>query len=218
MLSVRGFELSLVQNGIYALRKAHMRSTPSLKFPQRCLWSSSNVRRIDDGPLSSFQGRSSSASSFHTSPPGDRWCVVPGFVPAGSVSSSLKQATGEGCFSRHCVCSVISLHTGMLKVVHPQSVRRWMSTIDTFQSGLPIPLFTVCSKLIEPVRTMACVVRLSPLEAVQRRAYGSPGFAQSYTLLKWLLSLPILMQESFWWRQCSDRYNSLPPHPPFPRP
>ena len=24
--------------------------------------------------------------------------------------------------------------------------------------------------------------------------------------LKWLLSLPILMQESFWWWQCSDRY------------
>ena len=24
--------------------------------------------------------------------------------------------------------------------------------------------------------------------------------------LKWLLSLPILMQKSFWWRQCSDRY------------
>ena len=67
MLTVRGFELSSVQNGIYALRKVHMRSTPSLKFPQRCLWSSSSVRRIDDGPLSSFQGRSSSASSFHAS-------------------------------------------------------------------------------------------------------------------------------------------------------
>ena len=29
----------------------------SLKFPQRCLWNGSNVRLIDDGPLSSFQGR-----------------------------------------------------------------------------------------------------------------------------------------------------------------
>ena len=42
--------------------------------------------------LSSFQGRSSSASSFHTfphfSPPGDQWCYVLGFVPAGGVSSS----------------------------------------------------------------------------------------------------------------------------------
>ena len=39
----------------------------SQKFSQCCLWNSSNVRLIDDGPLSSFQGRSSSASSFNTS-------------------------------------------------------------------------------------------------------------------------------------------------------
>ena len=31
--------------------------------------------------------------------------------------------------------------------------------------------------------------------------------------LQWLSSLPILMHESFWWRQCSDRYIiSLSPH------
>ena len=41
--------------------------------------------------------------------------------------------------------------------------------------------------------------------------------------LKWLSSLPILMQESFWWWQCSDRYtislsptSILPPSPPPP--
>ena len=28
----------------------------------------------------------------------------------------------------------------------------------------------------------------------------------NYETLKWLSSLSILMQESFWWRQCSDRY------------
>ena len=42
--------------------------------------------------------------------------------------------------------------------------------------------------------------------------------------LKWLSSLPILMQESFWWWQCIDRYiislfphlhNPFPPPPPF---
>ena len=33
-------------------------------------------------------------------------------------------------------------------------------------------------------------------------------------ILKWLSSLPMLMQESFWWWQCSDRYIiSLSPHP-----
>jgi len=39
----------------------------SQKFSQCCLSNSSNVRLIDDDPLSSFQGRSSSASSFNTS-------------------------------------------------------------------------------------------------------------------------------------------------------
>ena len=37
--------------------------------------------------------------------------------------------------------------------------------------------------------------------------------------LKWLSSLPILMQKSFWWWQCSDRYIiSVSPHlhTPFP--
>ncbi len=37
------------------------------KFPQRCHCDSSSVRLIDNGPFSSFQGRSSSASSSHAS-------------------------------------------------------------------------------------------------------------------------------------------------------
>ena len=37
------------------------------KFPHHCLWNGSYVRLIDDGPLSSFQGRSSSTSSWHSS-------------------------------------------------------------------------------------------------------------------------------------------------------
>ena len=50
--------------------------------------------------------------------------------------------------------------------------------------------------------------------------------------LKWLASLPLLTQESFWWRKCSDRYiislfpppqpphphTPPPPHPPHPPP
>ena len=36
---------------------------------------------------------------------------------------------------------------------------------------------------------------------------------------KWLSSLPTLMQESFWWWQCSDRYIiSFSPHLPTPFP
>ena len=93
--------LSSAQDGIYALGKAHISSTPSLrsflKLPLKQFQCSS-----DDSPLSSFQRRSSSASSFqHLSRPGDRWCDVLGFVPAGRslpqalqhFRSSEKQAT-----------------------------------------------------------------------------------------------------------------------------
>ena len=50
-----------VQKSSYALHPI------SQKFSQRCLRNGSNVRLIDDGRLSSFQGRSSSASPFHAS-------------------------------------------------------------------------------------------------------------------------------------------------------
>ena len=69
------------------------------------------------------------------------------------------------------ICSVISLHSGMSRAVHQSGFGRWMSTTDAFQSGLPIPLLTFCSKLIDSVRMMPCVVRLSALEAIQRRAW-----------------------------------------------
>ena len=39
----------------------------SQKFPERRLWNGSSVRLIDDGLLSSIQGRSSCASSFNAS-------------------------------------------------------------------------------------------------------------------------------------------------------
>ena len=73
-----------------ARKSPHALHPVSQKFPQHCLWNGSNVRLTDDGSLSSFQGRSSSASSFHASlsPPGDRWCDALGFLSACSVSSS----------------------------------------------------------------------------------------------------------------------------------
>ena len=50
------------------IRKAHNALRPiSQKCPQCHLWNSCSVRLIDDGPLSLFQERSSSASSFHAS-------------------------------------------------------------------------------------------------------------------------------------------------------
>ena len=59
-------EFILGQDGMYALGKAHIRAL-SQKFPQRRLSNGSNVRLIDDGPLASFQGRSSGASSSNAS-------------------------------------------------------------------------------------------------------------------------------------------------------
>ena len=121
-------QFSSVQDGIYALGKAHMRSTPSLRsFPKRYLWNNLNIRLIDDGPLSSFQGRSSCACSFYVSPPGDRWCDMSLALCPQVVSqapqhfrSTEKQATCEGCFTRQSICSVISFHSGMFRAVHPQ--------------------------------------------------------------------------------------------------
>ena len=61
----------------------------SQKFPQRCLWNSSNVRLIDDGPLSSpFKGDCLALPLSIPLTPGHRWRDVLGFVPTGSVSSS----------------------------------------------------------------------------------------------------------------------------------
>ena len=63
-------QFSSVQDGIYALGKKKKKNAlhpVSQKFPQRCLWNGSNVRLTDDGPLSSFDERSSSASSFNAS-------------------------------------------------------------------------------------------------------------------------------------------------------
>ena len=61
------YQFSSVQNGIHALGNAHtiMRSTPSLRGSPNVAFDSSSVRLTDDGRLSSFQRRSSRASSFH---------------------------------------------------------------------------------------------------------------------------------------------------------
>ena len=80
---------SSVQDGIYALKKAIMHSTPSLRSFSIVAVFETVLRFVWlTMALLSFQGRSSSASSFQASPPGDRWCDVLGFVPTGSVSSS----------------------------------------------------------------------------------------------------------------------------------
>ena len=82
-----------------------------------------------DGPLSSFQGRSSSASSFHAfllqavdGVMSSTLCQEVVSQAPQHFRSSEKQATREGCFARQSICSVISLHSGMSRAVHPQDI------------------------------------------------------------------------------------------------
>ena len=61
-------QFSSVQRGIYALGKAQMRSTRSLRsFPNDAFGTVPNFGLIDDDPFSSAQERSLSASSFYAS-------------------------------------------------------------------------------------------------------------------------------------------------------
>ena len=113
----------------------------SQKFPQRCLWNGSSVRLIDDGPLSSFQGRSSSASSFKAfllqAISGVISLVLcPQVVSQASqhFRSSEKQATCEGCFARQSIFSVVSLPSGMSRAVHPQE----FSKVDVDHRRIPV--------------------------------------------------------------------------------
>ena len=89
--------------------------------------------------LSSFQGRSS--SSFHA-------CflqAIDGVMPLAlcplvvcqssqHFRSFEKHAICEGCFARQSVCSVISLHSGMSRVVHPQE----LSKVDVDHRHIPV--------------------------------------------------------------------------------
>ena len=118
----------------------------SQKFPQRCLWNGPNVCLINDGPLSSFQGRSPSASSFNASvfqaiDGVMSLALYPQVVSQASQHfiSSEKQATCDGCFARQSVCSVISLHSGMFRAVHPQEFSKVdVSRLSTHSSlGFP---------------------------------------------------------------------------------
>ena len=101
-------------------------SAVSLTLPLKQFQCSSDG---DDGPLSSFQGRSSNASSFHAS----LLQVIHGVMSlalfpqvvsqaAQNFRSSEKQATCEGCFALQSTCWVISFHSGMSRAVDIQEV------------------------------------------------------------------------------------------------
>ena len=105
------------------------------------------------------------------SPPGDRWCDVRGFVPTVSVSSSSTPLIFRD--SSHLIVMValpVSLsalgHTPWLsrvqdsQYIHRNLRRRTLNIVTYASLGFPTEL----------VAMMACMVLLSPLEAIQRGA------------------------------------------------
>ena len=92
-------------------------------FPDVVFKNSSNVGLIDDGPLSSFQGRSSSASSFHVSllqviDIVMNLALCPQVVSQAPqhFRSPETQATCDGWFASQSICFVISLYSGVFEV------------------------------------------------------------------------------------------------------
>ena len=112
----------------------------------------------DDSPLSSFQGRSSSASSFNACLRQAingvmSFALCPLVVSQASqhFRSSEKQTTCEVALPTNVSARSFSFTPACPGQYTHRRFRRWMS-------ALSIPLFTFCSKLTESVRRMACVV------------------------------------------------------------
>ena len=130
----------------------------SQKFSQCCLWNGSSGHWLTMALSRPF--KEDCLTLPLSLPLSSRWSVVwcpwlcalstlelPRSKPL--VRVALATSLSAGSFPFTLACPGLYTH---------RSFQRWMSTINTFQSGLPIPLFTFCSKLIQSVRLMACVV------------------------------------------------------------
>ena len=83
-----------------ALKCLYMRSTPSLRSFSNAVFETVPVSMGDDGPHLSFQGRSSSNSSFHAS----LLLATDGVMPLALCPQVLSTATCDGCFTRLSTC------------------------------------------------------------------------------------------------------------------
>ena len=120
-------------------------------------------------PLKQFQSSSCSSSPFLVlskkidehfpfpclSPPGDQWCDVLSFVPTGSVSS---------CSTLEIFWDTNHLWLLLYPLVFPapgqctqKSFQRWMSNIDTCQSGLSFPCFTLWTSVSKKFFSFSCI-------------------------------------------------------------
>ena len=118
------------QNSQYVLHPV------SQKFPQCHLWNGSNVRLIDDDPFSSFHGKLSSTSSFHSSLFQMISGVMPlAFVPTGSGPRSwtlLKSKPLVSAALPTCLSAQSFPFTSACPGQYTHSFQRWTSTTDTF--------------------------------------------------------------------------------------
>ena len=150
----------------YALGKApnYALHPVSQTFPQRRLRNGSNVRLTDDGPFSSFQGRSPSASSFHAFLLQPIKSVMSLALYAQVVSqapqhfrSSKQQAISEGCFAPP-IWSVISLHSGMSRVVHPQEFSKVVESTSSSEYSYQEHPLTSLTELRSCVKVQVAVL------------------------------------------------------------
>ena len=154
-----------------------LRICPNVAFETVPMFVSVN----DDGPLSSFQGRSPSASSFNASLlqaiDGVTSLALCPQVVSVSIFSTLQIFRGEASCLWGLLCQPVYLLGRFPSLRHVQGstptggFEGGCLPSDAFHSEPPILFFTFCSKLIESVRIMACMVWLSPLEAIQRKAW-----------------------------------------------
>ena len=118
------------------------------------LWNGSNVHLTDNGPLSSFQGRSSSASSFNAF----LLQAIDGVIPMASCPqvvsqasqhfrSSKKQATCDG------FTASLSALSFLFTPVHTQVSKVDVDRVSLHRLAIPLSIF--CSKPTEFVRMMA---------------------------------------------------------------
>ena len=105
-------------------------------------------------------------------PLSSRWLIV----PTRSVSSSLNASISH-LWWLLCPPAYQLSHSPALQHVQgsaPTVVFKGGCWPWTYSSlGIPLPLFTFCNKRIDSVRMMACVVQLSPPEAIQLKAWAT---------------------------------------------
>ena len=166
---------------------------PSLsEVSQRCLWNSTSVRLVSRKVIERYPFP-------RLSPPADRLCDD--IVPAGSVSISstvmvaLPASPSARSFPVGPTCPGRYTH---------RSLRKLVSNIDTWQSGLPIPLFNLCSKFVKyKAEDVEVTIRINILFSSFLKMmpwFYISNSNQSFVSNETCPSSPVLHAPPFWYR------------------